>query len=148
MDADAVPKSKIGRCLKKERKQLELLCRENGIVYFYTEGSGCLDVISKNGRWKIVEENPHNRIWLYHKNLRGQNPDDFVLGYHDQNVCRHSLMAYFQYIINHDKYREENPMSRPKKKRDRYYYRNKKLMYRRRMKKMMDHFDSMLIVAE
>lgn len=100
----------INKYLKKEEKELERFCRPNGVYYYYNPSDGSLDVISHSGKWKIIVNGQKNYIWLYHKNSRGSNYRDFVPGYHSQRIHSSSLMGYMRYIVEHDKYRENNPL--------------------------------------
>ena len=102
--------SKILRYLGKEKKQLEEFSKRNGLFFFYNNTDDSLEVISKTGKWKMVERGKKNTICLYHKNNNGKHPKDEVPGYHGQNTNSKTLMGYMNYILEHDKYRQENPL--------------------------------------
>lgn len=100
----------IKKYLSREEKQLEGFCRPNGVYYYFNPVDGSIDVISRSGKWKIIVNGQRHFIWLYHKNNHGSNYGDLVPGYHSQRIRSSSLMGYMSYIVEHDKYREENPL--------------------------------------
>ena len=62
-----------------------------------------------------------DRIVLYHKNDFTTDKDHLseISGYHLQgDVRRNSIVAYLQYIVDHDYYRMLNPVYIPKKKKE------------------------------
>ena len=53
---------------------------------------------------------PKHFIWLYHENRKITHSGGLVPGYHSQNTRSSTIMGYMQYIVKHDRYREENPL--------------------------------------
>ena len=102
--------SHIKKYLNREEKQLEKYCRPNGVYFYFNSADGSLDVISRSGKWKIIVNGQKHFIWLYHKNNHGSRFGDLVPGYHSQKIRSSSLMGYMSYIVEHDRYREENPL--------------------------------------
>ena len=102
--------SYIGKYINKEKKMLEHYCIPNGIHYYFNAADGSLDVISHSGKWKIIVNGQRHFIWLYHKNKFGNRPNELIPGYHSQSVRRTSLMGYMKYIVDHDRYRDDNPL--------------------------------------
>lgn len=102
--------SKIMKYLNSENKQLKDYCISNGVYFYFDPADGSVDVISRSGRWKIIVNGQRNQIWLYHRNNPGTNTDGFVPGYHSQKIRSSSLMGYMNYIVEHDRYRQENPL--------------------------------------
>ncbi len=102
--------SYIRRYMKQEEDALKY-GRKNGLFYFFNAQDGCLDVISKTGKWKIIVNGQKHQMWLYHKNTSGSTMGDpLVPGYHYQRVRYDSLMEYMKYLVDHDRYRESNPL--------------------------------------
>ena len=100
----------IKKYLNREEKQLEEFFKPSGVYFYFNPGDGSIDVISHSGKWKIIVNGQRHFIWLYHKNNNGSNYGDLVPGYHSQRIRSSSLMGYMSYIVEHDKYREENPL--------------------------------------
>lgn len=96
--------------INREKEQLEQYCKANGIAYFYNSRYGSIDVISKSGKWKIIVNGRQHQIWLYHKNTNKRSSVGMIKGYHSQKVRCDSLMGYMNYIVEHDHYRDKNPL--------------------------------------
>lgn len=96
--------------LNMEKKELDSYCRDNGLYYRLNSEKSTLDVISKSGEWKIVVDGDENLIRLYHRNHHWTKERSLILGYHRQYISSDTLMGYMKYIVNHDMYREENPL--------------------------------------
>lgn len=96
--------------LDREEKKLEQYCRANGVYYYFNSAEGCLDIISKSGKWKIIVNGQRYFIWLYHKNSNGPQEGEFVPGYHSQKVRKSTLMGYMEYIVKHDQFRDREPL--------------------------------------
>lgn len=96
--------------INREKKQLERYCKANSMAYYYDSHNGALDVISRSGKWKIIVNGRNHQIWLYHKNTYGSISKSMIPGYHSQNVRCDSLMGYMNYIVEHDLYRDANPL--------------------------------------
>ncbi len=100
----------IQKYLKPEEKKLKEYCGKNGLYFFYNPADGSLDVISKTGKWKIIVNGHRHQIWLYHKNDCFSEQMFLVPGYHSQKARSESLMGYMNYIVEHDRFRDENPL--------------------------------------
>lgn len=100
----------IKEYLAREEKNLKNICNINGVLYYFNVADGSLDVISKSGKWKIIVNGQRNFIWLYHKSKFGERKGDLVPGYHSQKVRCSTLEGYMNYIVEHDRYREDNPL--------------------------------------
>ncbi len=100
----------ILKYLDREEQELTRYCRANGLFYSFNRNDGSIDVVSRSGKWKIIINGKKQFIWLYHKNVNGAWPDDFIPGYHSQRTRSSSLMGYMRYIVEHDRYRVENPL--------------------------------------
>lgn len=97
----------------REKVRVERLCKRHQYYYYFDDDDGALDIISKGGRWKIMITNNSKNPILYHKNTsmisRGNAP---IQGYHRQSIRCGSVGDYIKYIIDHDIYRNENPVYR------------------------------------
>ncbi len=96
--------------LRNEKDQVDHYCKANGLYYSYNETEDTLDIISKSGKWKIIVNGQKHFIWLYHENRKITHSGGLVPGYHSQNTRSSTIMGYMQYIVKHDRYREENPL--------------------------------------
>lgn len=102
--------SPIRQYLDKEQDALNRYCERNGLYYCFNPQGGTIDVISQNGKWKIIVNGKRNFIFLYHKNTHSSTSESLVPGYHSQNVRRSSLLGYMKCIAEHDIYREKFPL--------------------------------------
>ena len=105
--------SRLGKMLKSEQKALNRLCQVNGISYSFNSEEGSIDILSFSGSWKIVENLKSHSIMLFHKNTSSSNEPSMIKGYHFQHKCYETIEEHIEYIISHDRYREENPVYRP-----------------------------------
>lgn len=91
--------------------------------YCYQQGMTCVwvragvRVETPFSRWMIVPSPQAGGSELYHKNTQKRKtpPEDILYpGFHRQRVCYDTLLPYFTYILDHDRYRKENPLPAPK----------------------------------
>lgn len=103
---------------KREDDEIVDFCRKNGLSVYL--GNKCISICSIRSKWKIALDKK-NRIVLYHKNDFTTDKDHLseISGYHLQgDARRNSIVAYLQYIVDHDYYRMLNPVYIPEKKKD------------------------------
>ena len=82
-------------------------------------GSKCISIRSIKSKWKITLDENY-KIVLYHKNDFTTNKDHLsvISGYHLQgDVLKDSIIAYLQYIVDHDYFRMVNPLYIPQNKK-------------------------------
>ncbi len=108
--------SYLNRYVRRERNSIENYCKANGLFMEFNRKDGSLDIISHTGKWKIIVNGQRHFIWLYHKNLSGMNNSSMVPGYHSQKVRKSTILGYLEYIVEHDTYREEDPLYSYQKK--------------------------------
>ena len=101
----------------KDRKELAEFCESNGISYEFNRAEGCVDVKSKQSKWKIIVYGKNHSLFLYHKDVWKNKKPKFINGYHSQKVRENSILGYMQYIAGHDSFREENPLYKPKEQK-------------------------------
>lgn len=104
----------IARQYKKEQETLLDFCYRNGMSCYYNDRN--FKITGTISEW-IVTVSPNGRTQLYHKNTKTLPSDErsFIPGYHYQHVQYGSLMEYFEYIKEHDFYRNRHPeMNKPK----------------------------------
>ncbi len=102
---------------KREDNEIVDFCRKNGLSVHL--GNQCISIVSIGSKWKIALDKK-NRIVLYHKNDFTTSKDRLsqISGYHLQgDARRNSIVAYLQYIVDHDYYRMLNPVYIPEKKK-------------------------------
>lgn len=104
--------SHIQEYLDRESSRIGGFCKQNGIYYYTDPSDGALNVISKTGNWKIIVNGRYHNIWLYHKSNLGSHDDEFISGYHSQDAYSTSLKGYMKYIVNHDSFKRDKPLSR------------------------------------
>lgn len=85
-------------------------CKENGVYYYINNVEESIDIISKSGKWKIVVDNVYGNMCLYHKNTNNVIEKCDIPGYHLHVTNSNYIIEYFMHIVEHDKYREENPL--------------------------------------
>lgn len=103
---------------KREDNEIIDFCRKKGLC-FHLENN-FISINSIGSKWKIALDKK-NRIVLYHKNDFTTDKDHLseISGYHLQgDVRRNSIVAYLQYIVDHDYYRMLNPVYIPQKKKE------------------------------
>lgn len=53
----------------------------------------------------------HHYIHLYHSNYINSNESkEIIPGYHKQRIKSEDLQGYMEYIVDHDKFRMDNPL--------------------------------------
>ena len=110
--------SGIEKYLREEKRFIKPYCKKYGIYYGFNPKDGSVDIVSSSGKWKIILEKHHKRLVLYHKNNHVVRLDDPIPGYHKQKSASSSLNGHFEYIVDHDEYRKNNPIyGNHKKKR-------------------------------
>lgn len=103
---------------KREDNEIIDFCRKNGLSVHL--GNRCISICSTRSKWKIALDKK-NRIVLYHKNDFETAKDHLseISGYHLQgDARRNSIVAYLQYIVDHDYFRMLNPVYIPKQKKE------------------------------
>ena len=105
----------VAKQYRKEEAALIDHCRRNGMLFRYSDRS--FKITSMLGKW-IIQVTPNGKTTLYHKNTReaGNNAETEVDGFHKQKISYDTLIEYFDYISNHDRYRARHPEPVPKKK--------------------------------
>lgn len=106
------------RHYKQESDEITEFCRRNGLAV--SLHNKCISICSIRSKWKIALDKK-NRIVLYHKNDFATEKDHLseISGYHLQRDTRkNSIVAYLQYIVDHDYYRMLNPVHIPKQKKE------------------------------
>jgi len=111
--------SPLVRQYKYECREMVDFCRKNGLAVHL--GNRCISITSiSRSKWKIALDKK-NRFALYHKNSFTTEKDHLseISGYHLQSDARrNSIVAYLQYIVDHDHFRMLNPAYIPKKKKE------------------------------
>lgn len=105
------------KCYKREDNEIIDFCRKNGLSVRLE--SKYIYICSIKSKWKIALDKK-NRLVLYHKNDFTTNKDHLseISGYHLQgDVLRNSIIAYLQYIVDHDYFRMVNPLYIPQNKK-------------------------------
>ena len=139
--------SRVGRLLKKERKAVDEYSVKHHIRYHFDRSDGSLVMISRSGTWKVQFFGKHHVSFLYHMNTRFKE-GGLIPGYHSQGVHYPTLLEYFEYVVEHDKYRAKNPVdhkrgkSNPKKRKSR---RAQRVSARRARDKMSEDYALALI---
>lgn len=96
---------------KAEMNAIINLSRVKGLSVY--PGNKSISIFSIISRWKITL-NDNNDLVLYHKNDFEKRKDSLseINGYHLQSdIKKNSIIAYLNYIIRHDAYRRENPLT-------------------------------------
>lgn len=111
--------SLVGMRLRKEQKEVEQFCQENDITYHLEDGQ--LHIQTPSSEWRIVVCGKFNNFSLYHKNTLQKLEEvvSIIPGYHAQAVRYNTILEYLHYIIQHDKY-QQNQIEKAKKKADNY----------------------------
>ena len=103
---------------KREDDEITEFCRKNGLAVCLS--NKCISICSTRSRWKIALDKK-NKIVLYHKNHFSTDKDHLseISGYHLQgDARRNSIVAYLQYIVDHDCFRMHNPVYIPQRKKE------------------------------
>lgn len=90
-----------------KRTKMEKYCQKRDIVY--TVENGDLIITTPYSEWKVFLKD--DKYLLYHRNAAGHKKH-----YHLQTDKFTNLMDIALYIHRHDKFREKNPLEKPKKK--------------------------------
>ena len=100
----------------KERDALMDYCYKNAMSCHYSDRY--LVITSTLSKW-IISLSDRNETVLYHKNTKSLDSDSLskVPGYHIQRVSYKTLIEYFDYITEHDFYRNRHPERMPSKKK-------------------------------
>lgn len=101
--------SAIPGLLKKEEDEINKYCCENGLVYFMNNGE--LVIRTYHSNWKVLVTGNKEVLELHHKNSYKKEHNNSVSGYHRQNYTSKSVMAFMQYITEHERYRQRNPIN-------------------------------------
>lgn len=113
------PNAPIVHYYKAEEDEIIKFCMANFITCFLADQ--CLVIETPISLWKIITYGEDNKMLLYHRNdIRNDDyeiADALVPHYHAQACHRSTIIAYLQYIIAHDDYRDKNPAGRPPKKK-------------------------------
>lgn len=95
---------------------MKAFAAQNGLSFYLADG--VLIILTPYSKWKIIIKGSNKRIYLYHKNTLGKEEQEpLIPGYHHQAVRRGSIMGYLEYIIEHDRYRLNNPVHIKRKKK-------------------------------
>lgn len=98
----------MGKYYRAEYHEIRNYADENGIIFDYYDGS--ITIRTPYSQWKIITNGRKKELFLYHKNVyRNSFEKSLVPGYHSQSVRRKSILAYMNYIVEHDRYRLRNP---------------------------------------
>ena len=103
--------SRMNKYMHQE-KNLKIYCKSNGLFYRFNVRDGAIDVVSRSGRWKIITTGgKHHYIHLYHRNYTNcKGSKEKISGYHKQRVMSENLQGYMEYIVDHDRFRMNNPL--------------------------------------
>lgn len=111
--------SPIARQFRKEEQALIDYCYQHGMSFRFNDRS--MTVTSPLSRW-IITVSPSGKTILYHKNTKKMSTDTLsaIPGYHNQKVMYGSLLEYFEYIEDHDFFRNRHPeqISKPRVTRE------------------------------
>ena len=101
----------IARKYRKERKQVDDFCKDNGFTFKLLDGK--IHVISKHDCWQIIVNGNNKSLFLYHKNTYKryykETLPSIIPGFHSQSFRSKTILGYLEYIASHDKYRDEHP---------------------------------------
>lgn len=103
----------IRKFLRGNEGVLNEFCQKNGIAYYLDNNE--IIVEAPYSKWRIRILPNGTKIVLYHQNTINLFAWGEVPGYHKQNVFRHSVIEYLQYIVEHEAYRRHNPILIPLK---------------------------------
>ena len=131
--------SRMGRRLKKERKNIDRICSRNGITYSFNREDGGIDIVSYSGKWKILVVGKQHNIFLFHKNTRHIDRGGMP-GYHRQNANSTTIEGYIRYIVGHDKYRNENPLGKKRKKYKKMSGRKQRVAVKRARQRISENY--------
>lgn len=105
----------IARRLRKEGKNIEELCRTQGLSVYLHDGV-LIICAPHHSKWKLITAGEKNKLALYHKNtileMRGM-PESAIPGYHSQAIHKETVIDYLKYIISHDEWRRHHPIAMP-----------------------------------
>ena len=101
--------------LRREKKDMDNYGSATGLSYTFDPSDGSLIITSRMDTWKIIANGRQNRIWLYHRNAFGNDPESMIPGYHCQHIRKSTILGYMDYIVKHDIFRERNPLGEEKK---------------------------------
>lgn len=108
--------SPLAKHYRKENREILDFCSKNGLSVHL--GNRSIAVTSPRSMWKIAIGSD-KEIILYHKNTFETERDHLseIKGYHLQrDVSKDSVVAYLEYIVEHDFFRILNPIhNKPKK---------------------------------
>ncbi len=108
--------SRVGMKLKKEQKEVNQFCQENGIAYHLEDG--LLHIRTTNSKWCILTNGKAGHIFLYHKNTihKDSKYPSILPGYHSQAVRSETILGYLKYIVGHDDFRVQEKKKEAQKR--------------------------------
>lgn len=89
---------------KKEFCEIKSLCNGKKIMFYPV--SGFIQAKTPHDEWRIIPADQKHDMILLHKNF---GKVDSFANYHSQKIRGHSLKSIFEYINNHETYREKAP---------------------------------------
>ncbi len=97
--------SRVGMKLRKEQKEVEQFCQENGMSCRLEDGR--LHIRTTNSKWCIIQNGKAGHIFLYHKNTfhKDTKYPSILPGYHSQAIRSDTILGYLKYIVGHDDFR-------------------------------------------
>ena len=124
---------------KNERDKILEYCQNRGLSVWL--GDKGISIHSLKSRWKIALDDKDHMI-LYHKNDFETSRDYLseIKGYHYQGDVRcDRIVEYLEYIVEHDRYRLNNPVYVPKKKKEHSLPKKGTKRYKKAQKKLEKH---------
>lgn len=98
----------IVKQFRKEENLLYDYCYSNGMSF--RSSDRYFSVTSTTSKW-LITVSATGQTLLYHKNTKKLDTDALsaIPGYHNQRIMFGTLLEYFEYIKNHDWYRQMHP---------------------------------------
>ena len=107
--------SPVGKKLRKNQMDVNRFCHENGTSCWLEDDQ--LYICTPRSEWKIIVSGKKHNLFLYHKNTH-EKPEKLpgiVPGYHAQAVRRKTIIAYMEYIVQHDTFWSQQAKNSRKK---------------------------------
>jgi hypothetical protein len=123
---------------RRESAELLSFCFENGLTLHFDRKKAALSVKTPHSLWKIIVNGQENQLFLYHRNMFDkEDPKSPFPLYHSQKFRSPTILGYLEYIVQHDHYRQYNPLEIYHKKLrwDEHHYRKGSKHYKKQQKR-------------
>jgi len=106
----------VARRVASEEAQIRKFCAEHELICLQEPGALVINTV--RSQWRLVPRDAYLQLQLYHRNwLPNKYNDSDLEDYHLQKVKSSTVIGFLEYIVNHERYRE-NVRNKNKKKRE------------------------------